>query len=420
MVDEKVGQTHEILAPRKHHRKNRDGEQGPFHRAFNHKQRQDEQHQHEGAHIHGAARHRLFTPILPDLLVNRQIVRIGLLHRLFALRQRHRRATLRVRNEQRPRLADAIRPLRDVVAFQAARGLVGRIFLHQLALSAHRFLRILPRMIEVRNIHQNTHGSGSGTHRRGLQHVLPTPGFIPLELAPLSLRRGAGGEALDKERHHHRHDDEQVVICHLHVVRIHLESRENGRHDESPEVFPAIGQHHARNHRRQVGQRPHFPDVAGGDDDEEITRKRPHNRTQHRQFAAEIEGAQQDVEAEQIDEDVPHVFRQPQVVGRDDLREHRRALIRRRRLIRRHSAERRVRPARALARALAELLRLLSGTASGGGIVLIEDAPLDVGGGEIGERNSCKQHHDNHVGQDFFQCIHHIFPKILCKGTKKK
>ena len=81
------------------------------------------------------------------------------------------------------------------------------------------------------------------------------------------------------------------------MVRVNLEGREHGRQHQSPQVFPPIGQYQSGNHRRQIGQSPHLPDMSGGDDDQEIGREGPDDRTQCRQMLTEVEGPQQDIEA---------------------------------------------------------------------------------------------------------------------------
>ena len=411
MVDKEVGESHEVLTPREHDRKNRGSEQCPLHRTFHHQQSQHKQHQHEGAHIHRAARHRLLAPILSYLLIQRQVVRVGFLHGLFVARQGHRGAALGIRNEQRPCLADAVGPLRDVVALQSARRLVARVGLHQFALATHGLLRILPRMIEVGNVYQNTYGTGSQTHRRGLYDVLPAGG--------LGI---AAGQALNDERHHHHRYREQIIVGHLHVVGLHLKGGEEGREDESPQVFSSVGQHDAGNHRRQVGQRPHLPDVAGRNDDEEITAEGPDNAAQYGQFAAEVEGAHQDVEAQKIGKNKPHILREPQVVGIHHFRQQVGTLVRGRRLIGRHAAERGIGPTGALARLLQVFQCFLSGTTTCRRIVLIQNAPLQVCRHEIGEGDDRKQHYCQHIWQILLQFFHklHINVYICPQRYKEK
>ena len=122
-------------------------------------------------------------------------------------------------------------------------------------------------------------------------------------------------DGFHEESDYEEGDDEQIVVCHLHMVCLHLECREYRRDDETPEEFATIGEHDARNHRRQIGKSHHFPKVAGGDDDKEITAESPYHGSQCCHPLAEIERAQKDIESQQVGEDEPHVLGQPQVVG---------------------------------------------------------------------------------------------------------
>ena len=117
-------------------------------------------------------------------------------------------------------------------------------------------------------------------------------------------------------------DDEQIIVGHLHVVRIDLEGREDGCQQQSPQVFPAIGQHKSCNHRWQIGQCPDFPDVSCCNNDQEIGRERPDNTSQCCQVLTEIKGPQQDVESQEIGKHIPHILRQPEMIGIGSLRQH--------------------------------------------------------------------------------------------------
>ena len=89
IVDEEVCKAHKILSPRQEDRQNGGSQQCPFHRTFHDKQSQDEEHHHESAHIDRSTRTWLLAPILTYLLIDRQEVVFGMLHRGFALTQRH-------------------------------------------------------------------------------------------------------------------------------------------------------------------------------------------------------------------------------------------------------------------------------------------------------------------------------------------
>ena len=191
------------------------------------------------------------------------------------------------------------------------------------------------------------------------------------------------------------------------------------RHHQSPQVFPAIGQHEARNHRGQIGQCYHLPDMPCGNDDEEIARERPDDTAEHGQIPAEVEGTQQDIESQQVGKHIPHVLRQPQVVGLLRLLQQLRTLVRRRYLVRRHTTEQRVRPSRPLTGALVVFRCLLSCAPAGRRVVPVEDASLDVGREEIGERYYCKKNHCHDVWQPLFEIFHNAF-SIFCVQSYEK
>ena len=117
------------------------------------------------------------------------------------------------------------------------------------------------------------------------------------------------------EGQYHQEDDEQVVVCHLYVVGMYLKGAKEGGNQQSPEVFLPEGQDDTANHRRQIGQRHHLPQVSGSDDNQEIGAEGPEHGAQCGQLLTEIEGTQQDVEAQQVHEQVPHIIGQPQMVG---------------------------------------------------------------------------------------------------------
>ena len=154
-------------------------------------------------------------------------------------------------------------------------------------------------MIEVRQVHHHAQQSTHDAHARGFEeaHILLLD------------------DGINQEGNDHQQDDKQIVVGHLHVVGIHFHRCKQGRHDEAPHIFPSIGQHNTANHRRQIGQGHHLPQVAGSDDNEEIGAEGPQHRTQCSQVLTEVEGSQQDIEAQQIDKQIPHIVGQPQVIG---------------------------------------------------------------------------------------------------------
>ena len=92
------------------------------------------------------------------------------------------------------------------------------------------------------------------------------------------------------------------------MVGVDLEGREHRREQQSPQVFPLIGEYDTRDHRRQIGQCPHLPDMSCSNDNKEIGGEGPDDGTQRRHILSEVEGPQQDIEAQQIGEDEPYVF----------------------------------------------------------------------------------------------------------------
>ena len=170
------------------------------------------------------------------------------------MRKRYRSATLGIRNHQSPGFVDAVTPLGDIVSIQSATGLIGSVFLHQLTLAAHGFLSILPGVIKVRQVERDTDEGTHHAHCRSLS-----------EAGKFSLPDG-----IHQVGNHHEEDDEEIVVSHLHVVGIHLESREDGGEEQALQILTPVSQHHARNHWRQIGKCPHLPDMTGGDDDKEV------------------------------------------------------------------------------------------------------------------------------------------------------
>ena len=131
--------------------------------------------------------------------------------------------------------------------------------------------------------------------------------------------------------------------------------------------------------------------MSGGNDDQKVGGEGPDDTSQRRQRLSEVEGAQHDVEAQQVGEDVPYVLRQPQVVGVEGLRERARGVVGRRDLVGRHSAEEVVHPARALARTLI-IVDLLRAKALGSlGVVAEQHLVLGDGNEEIGKPDECEE-----------------------------
>ena len=115
----------------------------------------------------------------------------------------------------------------------------------------------------------------------------------------------------------------------------------------------------------------------------------------------EVEGTQQDIEAQQIGKYEPYVLWQPEVIGIDSLRQQIRRTIRWCHLISRHTTKEGVCPTAALTRLLQIFDTLLTSTSSCGGIMAIENAPLDVGREEISKGQDGKQQHCQNIRQAF-------------------
>ena len=217
-----------------------------------------------------------------------------MLHGRLALCQWHTSATLGIRHQQRPCLVDAIAPLGDIVAVQTTAGLIGTVCLYQLTLATHGLLTILPRMVEIRYVDTDTDGTTRQTRSRSLYEMLV-----------LFLEQSFYTESDD-----HRQHNEQVVVGHLYVVGQHLQGCEERREQHTPQVFASVCQYHTGNHRRQVGQRHHLPDMTSGNNDEKVATECPYHSTQSCQIDTEVKGTQQDIEAQQVHEDIPHILGQ--------------------------------------------------------------------------------------------------------------
>ena len=214
-------------------------------------------------------------------------------------------------------------------------------------------------------------------------------------------------DSLHKIGNDHKEDGEQEIVGHLHMVGIDLKGSEDSRHQQSPQVFAAVSQHHTRNHRRQIGQGPHFPDMSGCNDDKEIAGESPYDGTQSRHPAAEVEGAHQYIEAQQIYKYIPYILRQPKMISLDSLIQRLHTLIRRCHLIGWHSTEECIGPTGHFARAILILRLFLSGTHTGRRIMPIQDLSLYVGRKEISERNHSEEHDDEHFRQNLFERFHY-------------
>ena len=354
---------------------------------MHHEAAQHEEEEDERPDIDGSGRARLFAPVLAQLLVEAEVGRVGFRHARLVLRQGHRGSSLHVGHQQREGLTDAVAPLRDVVALQSAAGLVGGIWLHQLALATHAFLAVLVRVVEVREIDAHAHQGRShqygGSAEEGGQTVFATGG--------------------DPEGNGHEQHDEQEIIAHLRMVGRNLQGHKKSSDQCAGQVTAPVDQHQTGNGGRDIGQGDHLPDVSGGNDDEEIGREGPDDGSQCRQPDAEVEGTEQQVEAQQEDEDIANVGRQEQAVDRLHDAERVARRIARSQLVGGHAAEQGIGPAGGFARTFVVVLGFLAGTDACHGIVLRQYAAFRIGREEVGKRDEGEQQDRHSIGKKFLQ-----------------
>ena len=261
----------------------------PLERAAHQTEAEHEEEANDGTHIDGTYGERLVTPILDDA---RHVARAGGLLQLrgvlielvvafqlfyaFAVENAARSAAFEVGHQERERLVDAITPLRDVVARQSVsalcRGRIGGFGLFgrgrgQFGLAAHRLFRVLPRVVEIRQVDRCRQ---EATHHEG------TGGFRP-------AAEGFAAQGLDAVGHRHKEHDKEEIVSHLQVVGRNLQGGKERRDGSSPQVFAAVGQHQSCDGGRNESKGIHLPEVSGGDDDEKITRKRPCCRAESRE-----------------------------------------------------------------------------------------------------------------------------------------
>ena len=151
-----------------------------------------------------------------------------------------------------------------------------------------------------------------------------------------------------------------------------------------------------------VGKGDELPDVSCGNQDEEVGRKSPHDAAQSRQPHRYAEYPQEDVETQHEDK------RQVDVAGKKELVYFLRPLQRCGRvvgwrdLISRHSAEEGIGPAGAFACLFVIFFGLLSGSGSGGSIMLEQDASFYIRREEVSERNQDECQDSNQIGKGLF------------------
>ena len=137
--------------------------------------------------------------------------------------------------------------------------------------------------------------------------------------------------------------------------------------------------------------------MSCGNDDKEVGRERPDDGAQRSQRLSEVEGTQHDIEAQEIDEYIPYIVGQPQMISFHHLVEHFSATIGWRHLISWHTAKHRVGPASGLARLLLEKLLLMSQSLAGRRVVAEQDASVHVGRHEVCEGDNRKNNHYQNI-----------------------
>ena len=285
MVDEPVGEGHEVMSPTQQQGQHACCEKCPLERILvrNDEQTQDEEHAHQSTEIDRTARAWLFAPILREGTIDAHLIQlpICLLHGCLIHGERHTCPTLHIGDEEGERLVDAVTPSSDVAAFQTTICLIFRLaLLHEFALATHGVLRVFVSVIEVGSV--ETDGKNS-CQCHSCCRFSESSQLLPLD-------------GLYEECHHHQDFDGEEVVGHLHVVCLNLQRGEDGCHNCAQQVFLPIAQNNARNGGRYVCQCHHLPNVTCSDDDEKVAAECPHHGSQCCHPMTEIEGTEQDVE----------------------------------------------------------------------------------------------------------------------------
>ena len=296
-------------------------------------------------------------------------------------------AAFEIGDEQCPCFADAVTPVGDVVAVQPAAGLLGGIAgFYQFALAAHGLFAVRIGVVEVGKIGCHTDKGCDkhyGTCFEEFGECLVSP-------------------CIFKVCSYDEQDDKQEVVGHLHMVRHDLQGDEEGCQDAAGQQLAPVGKYNARYCGWDVGKGDELPDVSCGNQDEEVGRKSPHDAAQSRQPHRYAEYPQEDVETQHEDK------RQVDVAGKKELVYFLRPLQRCGRvvgwrdLISRHSAEEGIGPAGAFACLFVIFFGLLSGSGSGGSIMLEQDASFYIRWEEVSERNQDECQDSNQIGKGLF------------------
>ena len=192
------------------------------------------------------------------------------------------------------------------------------------------------------------------------------------------------------------------------MVRHNLQGHEECRQQSSRQALAPIAKHHTCDGRRNIGQGDELPDVTGRNDDEEVGRECPDDGSEGRHPCPEVESTQQDVEAEQHHEHIPHVGRQVKMIQILDALQQVRRVIAGCHLIGRHPTEDGVCPAGTFAGTFQIFLALLPCTDARHRVMLAQDASFGHCRTKIHKRDDRKHHHGHHIRNQSLPSIHKL------------
>ena len=146
--------------------------------------------------------------------------------------------------------------------------------------------------------------------------------------------------------------------------------------------------------------------MAGSDDDEIIAGKRPKDGTKGGHPHLEIEGAQEDVEAQQHHKYQYHIVGEVELIDALRLMQAFRRGIGGSYLVGGHAAKESVGPTGAFTVALAVLLHLMGSTGAAAMIMTRQDVAFADGAGEVEEGKGQEEKDGQEVGEEVFQMLH--------------
>ena len=231
------------------------------------------------------------------------------------------------------------------------------------------------------------------------------------------LAQGLFPNGVNEVCQYHKSHYEKEIVGHLDVVAQDLQSGEDARKRDAPQVTPLIAERHTGNGGRDEAQCEQFPDMSGGDDDEIVTAESPKDCAQRCHPNAEVKRTQHNVKAQQHHEHIGGHFRQSQLVDAFDIAQRACAGVRRAHLIGGHSAEQRVCPSCTLAVVLFAVLFHFHVGANGGTVVMAgKHQSVANGRQEVQYADGHEEQHGQHIGDKFFHF--HVLEMWIAK-TKK-